>query len=102
MAYTWNVAYHRGIGVSSVGRYRSVAKARKSANTALGVARRSGLWPDYYRSATTKAASCDALIGKLPKLFPPGTIVQSMDTDTRQELDVLTDEPTGRTFESGI
>jgi hypothetical protein len=100
--FTWNVAYHRRLDVVSVGRYRTVRKARQSAKSMLYSAKFSGAWPDDYRQATKRAKSCDDLIAKLPRLFPPGAVVQSMDVDTGQELDPLTDEPTGRTWKDAV
>ena len=76
--YTWNVAFWGRQGVASVGRYRTVVKARKAAREALYAAKLTGAWPDDFRCRTVKAASCDELVAKLPELFPPGAFIQSM------------------------
>ncbi|HEV2789890.1 MAG TPA: hypothetical protein VGV69_01155 [Solirubrobacterales bacterium] len=100
--YTWNVAYHRVFGLVSIGRYRSPSKAKRSAQIALTWAKVNGLWPAQYRQKTVSGYSTDDVIGKLPAaLCPPDSIIQAMDCDTRQELDPLTDESTGRVIADG-
>lgn len=93
--WVWTVAYFPEIGHASVGRYRNPKKAIRAELIARGAPARLD-WAAGGRTKVAYAETCDELIGKLPDYFPPGVNVQSMDCDTKRELDPLTDQPTDR------
>lgn len=95
----WVIAYlgdeNLPEGFVSIGRHTDAEKARADVEIVRTIAPLAGR---PHRAVVVFAESADEAIGKAPLMVPPGAGVQSMDVPAALELDVLTDEPTGRDF----
>lgn len=93
----WVIAYlgdeNQPEGFVSIGRHDDPQRARGDVELVRQLTVLAGR---PHRAAVVMAESADEAIGKAPLMVPPGACIQSMDVENAQELDVLTDKPTGR------